>query len=143
MILLRPLEAPVDPVEALRRIAVLLERSRAGSYRIEAFRKAARVVAALDGDELAERATAGTLTELAGVGDATASVVAQAVAGEVPSYLESLQEKGAGPLVRGGGGPVRRRSSATCTATRTGATAAARSTRSSSPRSSWARTGWP
>ncbi|TQJ08798.1 PHP domain-containing protein [Lapillicoccus jejuensis] len=99
---LRPLEAPVDPVEALRRIALLLERSRAGSYRIEAFRKAARVVAALEDDELDRRASTDTLTELAGVGDATASVVAQAVAGELPSYLQSWQEKASEPLVRGG-----------------------------------------
>ena len=35
-----PLTAPVAPDEALRRVAFLLERERAGSYRVEAFRKA-------------------------------------------------------------------------------------------------------
>ncbi|MDQ2757581.1 MAG: PHP domain-containing protein [Actinomycetota bacterium] len=102
MILLEPLTAPVGPVEALRRIALLLERSRAGSYRIEAFRKAARVVAGLGDDELGARAAAGTLTELTGVGDATAAVVGQAVSGILPAYLESLQAKESEPLTRGG-----------------------------------------
>ena len=32
--LLPPLDAPVDPVDALRRIAFLLERTRAGTYRV-------------------------------------------------------------------------------------------------------------
>ena len=33
--LLEPLEAPVHPIEALRRVAFLLERTRAGTYRVE------------------------------------------------------------------------------------------------------------
>ena len=41
-----PVAAPVDPVTALRRIAYLMERQRAGSYRIEAFRKAAATISA-------------------------------------------------------------------------------------------------
>ena len=48
--LLPALQAPVEPIDALRRIAFLLERSRAGSYRVEAFRKAATTLK--DGEEL-------------------------------------------------------------------------------------------
>ena len=98
-----PLTAPVDPVSALRRIAFLMERERAGSYRIEAFRKAAATVSALPAGELQARHTAGTLGELAGIGKATAGVIGEALDGELPAYLKSLQEgSGAAPLASGG-----------------------------------------
>lgn len=99
---LTPLAAPVDPVDALRRIAFLLERTRAGSYRVEAFRTAVARVRAVDPGELRERAEAGTLQELDGIGTSTSGVLAEALAGELPGYLASLQEQAGGPLVEGG-----------------------------------------
>lgn len=95
---LAPLEAPVDPVEALRRVGFLLERSRQHSRRVEAFRGAAVTLRGLEEGELEERVAAGTLTELAGIGRSTAGVIEQAVHGEFPDYLARQQEEHGGPL---------------------------------------------
>jgi len=92
----------LEPAEALRRIAFLLERSRAGTYRVKAFRGAAATVRATDPDELRQRAEVGSLTDLPGIGSATEAVTREALAGEVPAYLKSLEDKAAGPLATGG-----------------------------------------
>ncbi|MEO6019060.1 MAG: PHP domain-containing protein [Knoellia sp.] len=100
--LLAPLEAPVEPTEALRRIAFLLERTRAGTYRVEAFRNAVKALKEVDDDDLASRIAAGTLQDIQGIGKSTSAVVEEAARGELPAYLESLQSQTGGPLVNGG-----------------------------------------
>ncbi|GAB16794.1 hypothetical protein GOEFS_014_00360 [Gordonia effusa NBRC 100432] len=89
---LQPLIAPISPVHALTRIAWLLERQRERSYRVEAFRKASQAAAALDPGDLADRAASGTLTEIPSLGKTTAQVVVEALRGEVPGYLDRLQQ---------------------------------------------------
>ncbi len=79
-----------DSVADLRRIAFLLERANEATYRVKAFRSAAATVAALGAEELAARAAAGTLAELAGVGEVTARCVVESLAGEEPAYLRRL-----------------------------------------------------
>nr|MDT0659987.1 PHP domain-containing protein [Micromonospora sp. DSM 115978] len=79
-----------DAIADLRRIAFLLERANEATFRVKAFRSAAAALGALPPEELASRATAGTLTELPGVGDVTARCVTESLAGEEPVYLRRL-----------------------------------------------------
>jgi putative hydrolase len=81
----------VDPVDALKRVSFLLERSGADTYKVRAFRHAAAAIAALPADELAAQAAAGRLQDIAGVGKSTAAVIAEALAGRTPDYLAKLE----------------------------------------------------
>lgn len=96
------------PVAALRRIAFLLERGRADSYKVKAYRGAAGAILALPPEEVAERAAAGTLTDLAGVGASTARVIAEAVEGRVPDKLAETEQQYGAPLTRDGAGTTLR-----------------------------------
>ncbi len=92
----------IEPVDALRRIAFLLERTRESTYRVRAYREAAATLLRIPEAEVHERVRAGTLRELPGIGPSTAAVIEQAVAGRVPDKLAELEASAAGPLAEGG-----------------------------------------
>jgi putative hydrolase len=84
-------DAARDAVADLRRIAFLLERAHESTYRVRAFRTAAGVLRRRSPDELAALVRSGELKRLKGVGEVTATCVAESVAGREPAYLQKLE----------------------------------------------------
>jgi putative hydrolase len=93
----------LTPVQALREIGFLLERSRSDTFRVKAYRGAADALEAMSPAEQREHQTKRTWGTVPGVGPKTATVIAQALAGQVPTYLQQLREAKT-PLVEGGTG---------------------------------------
>jgi putative hydrolase len=81
----------MEPLEALERIAYLLEEAGAPGFKVKAFRHAATTVGALDGGQLAQLSATGALLKLPGIGDTTSKVVREALSGAVPTYLAELE----------------------------------------------------
>jgi putative hydrolase len=87
--------APMTPEDALLRVIHCLDRALASKFKTKAFVRALDVVRSVDPVEIAERARDQTLTDLDGIGDATAGVITEALAGLVPSYLTKIEAESA------------------------------------------------
>lgn len=83
----------MQPADALRRIAYLLECDGAESYKVRAFRRAASAITEFGPERLRELAAARGLRQLPGVGETTARVIVEALEGETPSYLRALEAR--------------------------------------------------
>jgi putative hydrolase len=90
-----------DPVADLKRIAFLLERTLESSYRVKAFRTAAAAVSQLPAQDLELLASTGGLRGIKGIGDRTATVIEQSLAGQQPDYLADLERQAGQPLATG------------------------------------------
>jgi putative hydrolase len=82
----------MDPLDALNQVAFRLERSGADTYKVRAFRHAARAIASIPPAELAALAEEGRLQSIEGVGKSTAQVIAEALRGGIPAYLAKLED---------------------------------------------------
>jgi putative hydrolase len=82
-------------LSGLRRVAFLLERELAPTYRVRAFRAAASVLEELPSEEVSQRARAATLTDLAGIGPKTSQVFIECARGEPSAYLSGLEARDA------------------------------------------------
>jgi putative hydrolase len=101
VLVLEPLEAPMDPVAALERVAHLIDRSLGSSRKAAAFRTAARALADAGPDRVRDLHRSGQLTSLPGVGDSTGAVAIQALDGGVPERLAELEASSVVPLGEG------------------------------------------
>ena len=87
----------MTPIEALERVVHCLDRAQANGFKTKAFVRALEVVRRVDGNELADRCDAGTLTGLDGIGDSTARLITEALRGEM-TYLDRLDAETRVPI---------------------------------------------
>lgn len=83
----------MTPVAALERVVHCLDRAHETGFKTKAFVRALEVARSVPEDELRERAKTDTLTELEGIGDSSAKVIQQALAGGEVAYLTELEAK--------------------------------------------------
>jgi putative hydrolase len=92
----------MDPEQALARIVHCLDRAHIGGFKTKAWTGALARVRETDPAVLADLAAAGDLKSLPGIGDASAKVIAEALAGQVPSYLQKLEDETVVPITPAG-----------------------------------------
>ena len=92
----------MTPVDALERVVHCLDRAHDTGFKAKAFVRALEVARSLPPDELAQRAAAGTLTDLEGIGDSSAKVIRQALAGGDVAYLTELEAATQVPITAAG-----------------------------------------
>lgn len=81
----------MHPRDALERVVYLLDRSLADGNKVRAYQRAIDIVDEVGDDELAALHERGALTELAGIGKSTGTVIAQALNGDVPKKITELE----------------------------------------------------
>ena len=82
----------MSPLEALDRVVHCLDRAHEKGFKAKAFIRAREVLRGLPEGEIEERSHAGTLTDLDGVGPATARLVQETLAGQT-AYLDKLERE--------------------------------------------------
>jgi putative hydrolase len=87
----------MTPLEALDRVVHCLDRAHETGFKAKAFIRAREVLRELPEGEIEARAEAGTLTELDGVGPATARLVRETLDGET-GYLDKIEGETVVPL---------------------------------------------
>ena len=91
----------MEPVAALERAVYYLDRELAPGQKVRAFQRAIDVATEAGADEIAARATTGTLTDLDGIGKSTAAVIIDALDGNDDGYLARLDERSRLPVGEG------------------------------------------
>jgi putative hydrolase len=92
----------MTPVESLERVVHCLDRAFDNGHRAKAFSRALAVLRETPADEIVQRAAAGTLSELASIGDSTAKIITEAVEGKTPDYLTKLEAETVVPITPAG-----------------------------------------
>ena len=92
----------MTPVESLERVVHCLDRAFDTGPKVKAFGRALEVLREIPADEIVSRARAGTLAELPAIGDSTAKIITQALAGETPDYLTKLEAETVVPITSEG-----------------------------------------
>jgi putative hydrolase len=87
----------MSPIEALERVVHCLDRGHESGFKTKAFLRALELVRATEPDEIERRAADGTLTELTGIGESTARVIAESMRGD-HSYLDKLDAETQVPI---------------------------------------------
>lgn len=82
-----------EAVDALHRVAFLLERAQASEYRAAAYRRAGDALQALDDAAWDAHRAAGDWTAIAGVGSSTATLVTDVLAGRAPAALATAEQE--------------------------------------------------
>jgi DNA polymerase (family 10) len=90
---------PRSSAHVLTQIAAFLELRRESRFRIRAYEQAARAVAALETDDIADLDRSGTLASTQGIGPATLGVLRDLIATGQSRYLEELRREVAPGLV--------------------------------------------
>ena len=91
----------MEPVLALQQAIHYLDRELAPGQKVRAFQHAIDVVVETGPAEIEARATAGTLTDLDGIGKSTAEVITDALTGNDDGYLARLDERSRVPMGEG------------------------------------------